>query len=108
VDEEDREDGPNLAHLQQVWNSTRSQSASVGRFHRRWDIFFEIVEEWVQYVPQLKRAAAMHGSSEFLSDCKHHQWHNHAFDNLAGKLHDCAIHVLQMLRWWNQEAQDVA
>ena len=41
VDEEDREDGPNTAHLQQVWSSIRSQSASVGRFHRGWDVFFE-------------------------------------------------------------------
>ena len=65
-------------------------------------------EEWVQYIPQLKKAAATHGSSELLSDCKHHQWHNHAFDNLTCKLHGCAIHVLQTLRWWSQEIEDVA
>ena len=28
-------------------------------------------EEWAQHTPQLKRAAAMSGSSEFLSACKH-------------------------------------
>ena len=49
-------------------------------------------EEWVQYVPQLKRAAAAHGSSELLSDCKHHQWHNHAFDNPTCKLHGWLCH----------------
>ena len=65
-------------------------------------------EEWVQYIPQLKKAAATHGSSELLSDCKHHEWHNHAFDSLTCKLHGCAIHVLQTLRWWSQEIEDVA
>jgi len=65
-------------------------------------------EEWVQYIPQLKKAAATHGSSELLSDCKHHEWHNHAFDSLTCKLHGCAIHVLQTLRWWSQEVEDVA
>ncbi len=65
-------------------------------------------EDWVQYIPQLKKAAATHGSSELLSDCKQHQWHNHAFDNLTCKLHGCAIHVLQTLRWWSQEIEDVA
>ena len=65
-------------------------------------------EEWTPYIPQLKRAAAMHGNSELLSVCKHHQWHKHVLGNFTCKLHGCAIHVLRTLRWWSPETQDVA
>ena len=65
-------------------------------------------EEWVPYIPQLKKAAATHGNSEVLSVCKHHQWHNHVLGHFTCMLHGCATHVLRTLRWWNQEAEDVA
>ena len=39
-------------------------------------------EEWVQCIPQLKRAAAVSESSELLIVCKHYyECHNHVFDN---------------------------
>ena len=44
VDEEDTEDGPNTAHLQQVWRATGNHSATVGRFHWGWSVFFEAVD----------------------------------------------------------------
>ena len=48
MDEEDREDGPNIAHLQQVWRTIGHQSAAVGRFHWGWAVFFEAVDSKAQ------------------------------------------------------------
>ena len=48
VDEDDREDGPHTAHLQQVWGSVGNQSAFVGRFHRGWLILLEAVDRKAQ------------------------------------------------------------
>ena len=48
VYEEDKEDGPNTAHLQQVWHTIGNQSASVGRIHWGWAVFFEAVDPKAQ------------------------------------------------------------